>query len=120
MSYEAVGVIKVVDEPMTFPSGFTKRTFVLEIPDGNYTQTVPFDLLKDKVSLVDESMIGDEVKVKFNLQGRQDQKSGRYYPSNVAWNITQEGQGSRQSASVEPFETRTGVEPSVDTDEIPF
>lgn len=48
-----------------------KRTFAIMGGDNpQYPQTIQFELFKDKVSLGDQIQIGQEIKVHFNIQGR--------------------------------------------------
>ena len=35
-SFELSGILKVLEETQTFASGFSKREFVIEVPDGKY------------------------------------------------------------------------------------
>ncbi len=102
-------------------NGFKKQEFWVEETADKYPQTICFQVTRDKIALLSEAEVGDEVTVQYNLRGRV--WNDRCFNSLEAWSIRYEGQGSRQSASVEPLETRTGVEAGVDMDEqdsIPF
>ena len=90
--YEAQGQIIAIDQTITFDSGFQKREFVIEIPDGKYPQQIKFEILKDGVDSLDKFHTGDEVKVHFNLRGRE--WKGRYFVNLVAWRIENIGGGS--------------------------
>ena len=57
------GKIKSIQPPVTFPSGFVKREFVLTT-DEMYSQEIKFDLIKDKIELLDRFSVGDAVKVR--------------------------------------------------------
>ena len=51
---------------------FRKREFVLEYADNPmYPQYVKFELIQDRVTLVDSVEVGDKIEVTFNLRGRQ-------------------------------------------------
>lgn len=86
-SFQITGTVHHIGKVQTFPSGFSKREFVLLIEDGKYPQTVPFELVKDKVDLIANFREGDRVDVSFNLRGNHHEKSGRYFGSNAAWKI---------------------------------
>lgn len=63
-------------EPMTFPSGFVKREFVVRT-DEMYPQEVKFELYKDKISLVDNYKLNEQVRISFNIKGSQWE--GRFF-----------------------------------------
>lgn len=52
--YEAVGKIKLISETQNFPSGFSKREFVVTTGDSKYPQDLKFGVVKDKRSLLDD------------------------------------------------------------------
>ncbi|MFT5123475.1 MAG: single-strand DNA-binding protein [Kiritimatiellia bacterium] len=82
--YELTGKIKVIFDTQTFPSGFTKREFVVTTAD-KYPQDIKLNLLKDKTGLLDRFDEADEVKVNFDLSGREYQE--KYYVDLNAWKI---------------------------------
>jgi hypothetical protein len=84
MSYEATGTIKVVMDTQTFDSGFSKREFVVTTKE-QYPQDLKFELVKDKISLIEKYKTGDDVKVSFNLRGNE--YNGRYFVNLGAWKI---------------------------------
>jgi hypothetical protein len=80
----------------------------VEIDDNGYLQHVKFQLNQDKCSLVDAYQIGDQVKVSFNLTGRQfTRKTGEldYITNVVAWRIERVGAGSGSNAPAAPMPT---------------
>lgn len=87
MAFEISGKVKLVQEPQTFGSGFTKREFVLSVEDGKYTQEISLECVQDKVALLDTVNTGDEVKVSFDIRGRE--YNGRYFNNLQAWRIQQ-------------------------------
>ena len=63
---------------------------------------------QDKCSLVDAYQIGDQIKVSFNLTGRQfTRKTGEldYITNVVAWRLERVGAGAGASASAAPMPT---------------
>lgn len=121
--YEATGTIKLIDETQTFPSGFTKREFVLTTEHDKYPQELKFEVVKDRCSLLDAFEAGQKVVVNFDIRGNE--YKGRYYVNLSAWKI-QAADGS----SSEPAKQQAGgaAEPSMSDlrkdddfdDEIPF
>ena len=134
--YEATGKLKVIFDTQTFPSGFTKREFVLIIGDSNYPQDVKFELIKDKCSWLDNFSQDQEVTVSFDIRGNEYKE--KYYVNLNCWKIVGAGQsqgggGNAQSAQAQPPtpaptptpapEANPFGEPSSDdlrSDDIPF
>ncbi len=83
-TYDITGTVKLVDDLQTFPSGFSKREFVI-VTDDKYPQEVKFEALKDKATLIDNVREGDTVAVKFAVNGRE--YNGKYYVSLVALGV---------------------------------
>lgn len=69
--YEATGTLRAILDTQEISDTFRKREFALEIPDGNYSQTVKFQVVNDKTELLDQFEVGQEVTVHFNLRGRE-------------------------------------------------
>ncbi len=78
---------------------FRKREFVLEIPDGSYTQYAKFQLTQDKCGILDNYKTGDEVKVAFNLSGKPFTKNGTtmYFTNLQAWRVEHASNGAPQA-----------------------
>ena len=53
MAYELTGRIKLIQEPKTFDSGFTKREMVVIVEDGKYPQEINLEFVQDKTALLD-------------------------------------------------------------------
>ena len=52
-------------------NGFTKRLLVIEVEDGQYSQKIPVEALKDKTSLFDGLNVGDMVTAYVNMRGSE-------------------------------------------------
>ena len=89
MSFDVQGRLHEVYDEAQVSDKFRKREFVLEIPDGSYTQYVKFQLTQDKCSVLDQYKVGDEVKVTFNLSGKPFTKNGTtmYFTNLSAWRV---------------------------------
>lgn len=108
------GTIKAIMEPMSFASGFTKREFIVTDEDDKYPQDISLEVVKDKCSELDALTIGQRVKVSFNLRGRYNEKSDRYFNSLTAWRI--EGEAAPATAPTDsPLDDQ-----AVDADHMPF
>ena len=123
-SFELTGALKVLEEPQTFASGFTKREFVIEVPDGKYPQMVKFESVRDKIDQLNTHSIGDELKVTFDVRGNE--YKGRYYVNLNAWKIEStggggDGQGAAPNDSPpSSFDSSFDNEPDPSDDDIPF
>jgi hypothetical protein len=100
---EVTGIIKAKFDTIVVSDRFKKRDFVLTIePSSPYPQHVSFQLVQDKVSLIDNLKVGDEIKVLFNLKGREwvsPQGETKYFNTIDAWRIEKVGAGSSSSSS---------------------
>jgi len=88
-SFELTGTLKVLEDTQTFASGFSKREFVIEVPDGKYPQMVKFETVRDKIDMLNTLSLGDEVKITFDIRGNE--YKGRYYVNLNAWKIESTG-----------------------------
>ena len=122
-SFELTGTLKVLQDTQTFASGFSKREFVIEVPDGKYPQLIKFGALKDKISILDSVSIGDELTVTFDVRGRE--YNGNYYVDLNAWKISGGGGGENKGGAPEDpppssFDSSFDSEPDPSDDDIPF
>ncbi len=114
MTYDLTGKVKLIQEPQTFASGFTKREVVVTVEDGKYPQDINLEFLQDKVSLLDNLTEGQEIKVFFDIRGRE--YNGRYFNNLVGWKIESEAPVDAPSVSGEadrpviPSETEASKE----------
>jgi len=122
--YEATGKLKVIFDTQTFPSGFTKREFVVTTGDENYPQDLKFEIIKDKCSWLDKFEAGQDVTVHFDIRGNEFKD--KYYVNLNCWKILGGG-GSGSGSSSAPAQSSahesSQLEPSPDdlvNDDIPF
>ncbi len=90
--FELEGTIKQLFDTQTFASGFSKREFVVEVPDGRFPQMIKFECVKDKIAMLDGLKPGDEVTVSFDIRGSEYKE--RFYVNLNAWKISKGGEGS--------------------------
>ena len=122
MSYEITGRVKAVYETQAFPSGFQKRTFVIEYTDGEYTNELALDLLKDKVSMADKLSVGAEAKFFFNVRSNENsKKEGQWFTNVTCWKF-ELGEGADPASP--PAENQAGPtgdwQDDPNEDDIPF
>ncbi len=85
MAFEVVGRLHRLFATEQKSSSFSTREFVLEIPDGNYPQLVKFQAVQDRCSMLDRFGEGDNIKVSFDLRGRE--WNGKYLTNLNAWRV---------------------------------
>ena len=85
MSFEIVGKLHKKFDTESKSATFQARDFVIETDDGRYPQMIKFQLVQDKCDEIDKFNEGDNVRVHFNLRGREWQ--GKYFTNLNAWRI---------------------------------
>lgn len=90
-NFELEGKLKLVEDIQTFASGFSKREFVVEVEDGKFPQSIKFECVKEKTSMIEAFDIGDPVKVFFDIRGNE--YKGKYYVNLNAWKLEKPGSG---------------------------
>ncbi len=126
---EVTGIIKVKYDTNVVSERFKKRDFVLTVEPGSpYPQHVTMQLVQDKVSILDNFNVGDEVKVLFNLKGREwtsPQGEIKYFNTIDAWRLEKVGQVQNQTAVSSNAVNTESTNPPVFTatsadDDLPF
>ncbi len=111
-TYEMIGTIKEIFQPMTFGSGFTKREFLLSMED-DYPQDVKFQCIKERIGQLDALQAGERVKVVFRIRCRSwesPNKGVQYFTDLEAFRIDRlDTDGSSieyegEPLDVEPFD----------------
>ena len=93
MSYELEGKLIVKNDTIQVSEQFKKREFVIEKEEnagGNvFTETIKFQLVQNKVDLLDAFNVGDQLKVSFNIKGNKWEKDGKtsYFVNLDAWKV---------------------------------
>ena len=82
---------------------FKKREFIIQDnKNPEYPEFVKVELIQDKVSLLDNLNVGDEINVLINIKGRKwEDKEGniKYFNSIQGWKIETENEGINQENS---------------------
>ncbi|MCB9052985.1 MAG: DUF3127 domain-containing protein [Lewinellaceae bacterium] len=92
MSFEVDGKLHKKYETENKTDSFQAREFVLLVESGNYPQYVKFQLVQDRCALLDPFEEGEEMKVHFDLRGREWQ--GKYFTNLNAWRLEKASAGS--------------------------
>lgn len=134
--YELIGAVRLLHDPQTFASGFTKREFVVET-DGKYPQLIKLECVKDRVADLEKVRVNDVVNVSFDIRGSEYKE--RHYVNLVAWKVEATGEtaqpdqhskrnpmGGTDRTAQEARRQPAGQNPPVatqeddETDDIPF
>ena len=86
-----VGNLKIKNDTIQISEAFSKREFVLTVVDGAFSNDILIQLVKDKVTLINDINIGDLLEVEVNLAGKcwvNPQGEEKYFNSLNAWKIT--------------------------------
>ncbi len=89
MSFEITGKLYKKFATEAKSDKFQTREFVIEIADGNYPQLVKFQLVQERCQILDTYNEGEEVKVHFDLRGREWQ--GKFFTTLNSWRIEKAG-----------------------------
>ncbi|MEX1002202.1 MAG: DUF3127 domain-containing protein [Crocinitomicaceae bacterium] len=107
--YTLKGELKVINDVQQISDSFKKREFVVIDASGQYAQTILFQVVQDRVDLLNDFKEGDNVEVTFFLRGREwtNPKDGsiRFFNSLDAWKIEPLGSSSEKPASADNAET---------------
>jgi hypothetical protein len=68
-----IGLIKRIGATEQVKDTFKKRELILTVP-GQYEQTLKFEAVQDRVSLLDGLIVGQNVNVHFSLEGNDTAK----------------------------------------------
>ena len=131
--YEAAGKMKWIGTTQSFPSGFTKREFVVTTAHDKYPQDIKFEVVKDKCPVLDDFDLGQDVRVSFDIRGNE--YNGKYFVNLACWKLQAADGASKASspsssepsrrqspanASSEPSPADLRSDSDFDDDESPF
>ena len=121
MELAVEGTIKRIGQVVTISDKFKKVEWCLSLPDDKYPQTIQFETIQDKADMfVKHNNVGDEVRVKFGLKGREwtsPKGELRVFNTLDAWFT--EKIGSVPKAKIEPI-TASQPTDSGEADSLPF
>ena len=114
MDAYVTGVVHLVEPTKTYgQKGFRKRLVVLEQDEGEYTNLVPVEFIRDNCDNCTMEA-GDEITVRYRLRGRSWQKDS---DSEVRYFLNAEADAWRPVGEDAPAPAPA---PKVSSDQIPF
>ncbi|MEO5642768.1 MAG: DUF3127 domain-containing protein [Bacteroidia bacterium] len=130
--FNITGTLKVKFDEQKVSERFRKRDFVIQENSSQYPQMISFQLVQDRCNLVDNFNAGDEIRVFFNLRGREwksPQGETKYFNTIEAWKIEQANSAPQQTAGVSNSNSNSSASPvsapdtsfsSGESDDLPF
>lgn len=127
MSFEIEGKLYKVFETESKTASFQAREFVIVISEENYPQYIKFQLTQDKCSAIDGFEPGSQIRVHFDLRGREWNE--KFFTNLNAWRV--EAAKAEEKTETKPekasdFPPFTGdfgnsaVSENKDFDDLPF
>ena len=117
------GKIKLINETQTFgASGFRKRELVLTTEE-QYPQMLLIEFVQDKVDLLDQYQVGQDVTVQINLRGREwinPEGVAKYFNSITGWRIEASAPAGAPQDTPPAFETTSSFSQNAEPDDLPF
>jgi hypothetical protein len=92
--FKLTGIIRVINPTVQVTEKFSKREFVLTDNSSMYPQEIMFQMVKDKVDILDAFGEGQEVEVSFSIKGRMwtsPQGEEKYFNTLEAFRIESVG-----------------------------
>lgn len=96
---EITGKLKEIFDTQVVSEKFKKREFVLTTEENTpYPQQISFQVTQDKCELLDLRHEGEEIKVQFNLRGREwnGPQGIKYFNTLEAWRVEKIGGATAQ------------------------
>ncbi len=123
--FSITGKLIVKKDTEQITQTFRKREFVITDESSQYPQEIVFQLVQDKVDLLDPYQEGDNIKVNFNLRGRRWEnpktKEVKFFNSLDAWRIEKEDTAAQSGSELPPMPASEPISlPTDDSDDLPF
>lgn len=101
MSYEVEGKLHKKFDTEQKSGSFQTREFVILVEQGQYPQHIKFQLVQDRCEIIDNINEGSDIKVYFDLRGREWQ--GKYFTNLQAWRVEAAGGESKSRVTAGDF-----------------
>jgi hypothetical protein len=119
MSFEIEGKLFKKFDAEKKSDTFQTREFVLLVEQGQYPQHVKFQLVQDRCEIIDGIEEGAEIKVYFDLRGREWQ--GKYFTNLQSWRVEAASKDARPASSADfPSAPPVTSEEGSSYDDLPF
>ncbi|MFC5283584.1 DUF3127 domain-containing protein [Pedobacter alpinus] len=118
------GKVHFVSDVINVTDSFRKRELVIEFAENpQYPEFVKFEAIQDRVSLMDNVKVGEDVEVFFNLKGREwtnKQGEKQYFNTLQLWKVN--ALGAAEAGQATPaYAPPVDISASADEgDDLPF
>lgn len=121
---EISGRIKKMFDEQTFGSGFRKKEMVVTTQE-QYPQDILIEFTQDKIDLLKNYTIGDEVKISINIRGREwinPEGVAKYFNSIQGWRLEKSGENKSSLNDYQdlPPVTDAYIDDATEADDLPF
>lgn len=120
---EVIGRIKKIDETQVVgTSGFRKRDIGI-ITNEQFPQTLLIQFVQDKVELLNNYQVGQDVKISLNIQGRiwiNPEGEDVYFNTLGGWKIALEGEQQQAQQEHIPQQEIEIIDDDTEPDDLPF
>ena len=118
---QITGTIYKIEDKVQLTETFSKREFIVEVPDENpeYSQMLKLEVINDLCETLDEHRPGNIVEVQINVRGRKwvsPENKEVFFNTLQAWRISQVDRGAE--ADPQPEDYIEDIEP--ENDPLPF
>ena len=107
MSFEITGTLVRKYETETKGESFRIRDFVIKTENGQYDNFVKFQTTQDRTDIIESYVEGEEIKVHFDLRGRQWQD--KYFTNLNAWRVERVGSAAAPATAATSSRRRQPV-----------
>ena len=120
---QVTGKIKLINDTQTFgSSGFRKREVVVTT-DEQYPQMLMIEFVQDKVDILDNYNVGQDVTISINLRGREwinPEGVAKYFNSITGWRIEATAPAAAQGGEAPAAFETTSIAQNEEPDDLPF
>ena len=96
---EIKATVKYVLETKVISEKFSKRSVVVEVPDGKYPQCLELEATGDQIASLDQLGAGDSVTFSVNLRGREKKNNDGAFVSLNIWKFNVDSKGAARPSS---------------------
>ena len=122
--FTITGKLKNLEETKQVTDTFKKREFVITDDSGPYPQYISFQLVQDNCGLIDGMKVDDEIKVSFDIRGREwtaPDGQVKYFNSLNAWRLEKVGDSQNTPPMPEEVPPPTeDIQLPEEEDDLPF
>ncbi|WP_017260317.1 DUF3127 domain-containing protein [Pedobacter arcticus] len=119
------GKVHFVSDVINVTDTFRKRELVVEFAENpQYPEFVKFEAIQDRVSLMDDVKVGQDVEVFFNLKGREwtnKQGEKQYFNTLQLWKVNVLGAAEAGSQATPAYAPPVDISSAPgEDDDLPF